>query len=221
MTTPQPCFSRNVRPQIFLLCLTAFLAGDPSAHSQQTVPPTESYVRIGQDFLRALYPELNGKKYTVTLETSVSYDDPESMPKFFMLDVGAGAKYAVISCCIGGEMGTVPLPPSPMPYPPELGPPPPPPPAPPLPKPKKRKRLNIDARGAVHPDQYLSTRDSVIGSRGRRMCLINCSVGSFCEANEIRMTLFFVFRGLFDVLSSPVARCPETPQILGKNRSGE
>ena len=64
-------------------------------------------------------------------------------------------------------------------------------------------------------------RDSVIGSRGPRMCLINCSVGSFREANEIRMTLFLVFRGLFDVLSSPMARFRETPQILGKNRSGE
>jgi hypothetical protein len=73
MTTAQPRF-RNVRPQIFLLCLTAFLAGTP-AYSQQTVPPTESYVRIGREFLRALYPELNGKKYTVTLETPLSYDD--------------------------------------------------------------------------------------------------------------------------------------------------
>jgi hypothetical protein len=53
------------------------------------------------------------------------------------------------------------------------------------------------------------------------MCLINCSVGSFSEANEIRMTLFLVFRGLFDVLSGPMARFRETPQILGKNRSGE
>jgi hypothetical protein len=56
-------------------------------------------------------------------------------------------------------------------------------------------------------------RDSVIGSRGRRMCLINCSVGSFFEANEIRMTLFLVFPGLCDVLSSPMARFRETPQI--------
>jgi hypothetical protein len=45
------------------------------------------------------------------------------------------------------------------------------------------------------------------------MCLINCSVGSFFEGNEIRMTLFLVFRGLFDVLSSPMARFRETPQI--------
>src|ERR1700739_3212940 len=64
-------------------------------------------------------------------------------------------------------------------------------------------------------------RDSVIGPRGRRMCLINCGVGSFCEANEIRMTLFLVFRGLFDVLSSPMARFRETPQMLGKNSPGE
>jgi hypothetical protein len=53
------------------------------------------------------------------------------------------------------------------------------------------------------------------------MCLINYSVGSFCEANEMRMSLFLVFRGFFDVLSSPMARFRETPQILGKNRSGE
>jgi len=156
MTTPHSRFG-NTRVQICLLCATAFLAW-ARAYSQQTVPPTESYVRIGREFLRTLYPELNGKKYTVTLETSLSYDDPVSAPKFFMLDVGAGAKYAVIDCCIGGEMGTVVMPASPMPYPPELGPPPSPPPAPPLPKPKKRKQLNVDAHGAVHPDQYLSTR---------------------------------------------------------------
>ena len=94
MTTPHSRFG-NTRAQIYLLCVTAFVAW-ASAYSQQTVPPTESYVRIGRAFLRALYPELNGKKYTVKLETSVSYDDPESVPKYFMLDVGAGAKYAVM-----------------------------------------------------------------------------------------------------------------------------
>ena len=45
------------------------------------------------------------------------------------------------------------------------------------------------------------------------MCLINCSVGSFCEANEIRMILFLVFRGLLAVLSSPMARFRETADL--------
>lgn len=157
MTTPHSRF-RSVRAQVFLLSAIAFLTWPPTAHPQQTVPSTDSYVRIGREFLRALYPELNGKKYTITLETSVRYDDPKSVPKFFMLDVGAGAKYAVIDCCIGGEMGTAPMPPSPMPYPPEPGSPPTPPPATPAARPEKRKRLNVDARGAVHPDQYLSTQ---------------------------------------------------------------
>jgi hypothetical protein len=47
---------------------------------QQTVPTTKTYIKLGEDFLHALYPELNDKKYTITVETSFRYDDPTDIP---------------------------------------------------------------------------------------------------------------------------------------------
>jgi hypothetical protein len=128
---------------------------------QDAVPTTKTYIKLGENFLHALYPELNDKKYTITVETSFRYDDPTDIPRVFTLDVGAGPKSLVISCCFGGYAGGS-LPPFKIPDPQEW-PPPPPPPCPPAPScplfttphyPMRPK--NVDAQGQLRPEQFLT-----------------------------------------------------------------
>lgn len=128
---------------------------------QDAVPTTKTYIKLGENFLHALYPELNDKKYTITVETSFRYDDPTDIPRVFTLDVGAGPKSFVISCCFGGYAGGS-LPPFKIPDPQEW-PPPPPPPCPPAPScplfttphyPMRPK--NVDAQGQLRPEQFLT-----------------------------------------------------------------
>jgi hypothetical protein len=119
-----------------------------------------------REFLQVFYPQLSGKKYAVTFETASSYDKPASdADRIFLVDVGDGAKYHVLTCCFGGTMGGVIGNPQ-VPYDKELGPPRPLPVPPPPPKLRTERQMNIDSRGAVHPYQYLSTV-FVFDSQGR------------------------------------------------------
>jgi hypothetical protein len=56
------------------------------------------------------------------------------------------------------------------------------------------------------------TSDSVIGSRERRMCLINSCFGSFCERKQIRMAFFSSPQRLLAGPSGPVAGSRESPR---------
>jgi hypothetical protein len=111
--------------------------------------------------LHVMYPELNDKKYTITVETSFRYDDPTDIPRVFTLDVGAGPKSFVISCCFGGyaggNMAAFKIP-DPIEWPP-----PPPPPCPPAPScplfatPRYPMRpKNVDVEGQLRPEQFLT-----------------------------------------------------------------
>jgi len=121
--------------------------------AQQTASATKTYIRIGHDFLRALYPELSNNGYTITVETFLSYDEPDGVPRSFDLDVGKGAKYSVTGCCFGGSYaGTPPdlavlsrVPGSPSPTP-----------CPWLTSPVPKWPKNVDGEGQFHPEQYLS-----------------------------------------------------------------
>ena len=95
-------------------------------------PTQELENRIGHDFasakalLRALYPNLNGKNYTVTLETSDALDHARSGDDVLNIFVGEGSKERVSKELQMGAMGcVVPLQLAP---PPEIPPSPPPPP---------------------------------------------------------------------------------------------
>jgi hypothetical protein len=127
---------------------------------QQTVPTTKTYIKLGEDFLHGLYPELNDKKYTITVETSFRYDDPTDIPRVFTLDVGTGPKSLVISCCFGGYAGgnmAFKIP-DPIEWPP---------PSPPLCTPAPSCPLfatprypmrpkNVDREGKLRPEQFLT-----------------------------------------------------------------
>jgi hypothetical protein len=146
-----------------LSCLCSFAVAftiPVKSFAQGTVPTTKTYTKLGEDFLHALYPRLNDKKYTITVETSFHYDDPTDIPRDFTLDVGTGPKSLVIACCFGGEVGgTLPIR---IPDPLEWGPPSPPPcpPAPACPlysTPRYPIRMkNVDKEGQLRPEQFLT-----------------------------------------------------------------
>jgi len=145
--------SESYQNRVLLLVLAA-LVWPLVVYAQTSLPSPEKYIEIGREFLRALYPELSGKGYVVTLETALPFDDSSRAAKYFMLDVGAGPKFVVLECCIGGYIGGI-LPTPQLPWPPELGP------APNAPTPGAQPSENRprywDAQGQVHPKQYLST----------------------------------------------------------------
>jgi len=120
--------------------------------AQSPLPLRGDYYQFGRDFLHSLYPQLDGKHYSMTIESSVAYDDPASQPRWFRLSVGASPKVAVLGCCFGGYKGEMIAPPQP----------PPPPGAPtPAPKPvpqqpKFKKPQEWDEEGAIHPKQYVT-----------------------------------------------------------------
>jgi hypothetical protein len=137
----------------FLLLLTAVLGFAALGRAQETA---NDDIRFAREFLRALYPEMTGKGYSLTVETALSYDDLASKPAYLIVDVGAGPKFARLECCLGGVFGgSIPLQ---LPTPPELGPPSPPQaPAPSSlvrPISKDDKKL-WDSEGRAHWKQYL------------------------------------------------------------------
>jgi hypothetical protein len=143
------------------LCSLAMAFAMPvKSFAQDTIPTTKTYIKLGEDFLHALYPDLNDKKYIITVETSFRYDDPTDIPRAFTLDVGTGPKSLVIACCFGGEAGgplTMKIP-----DPLEWGPPSPPPcpPAPACPlyaTPRYPVRMkNVDKEGQLRTEQFLT-----------------------------------------------------------------
>jgi hypothetical protein len=134
------------------LVIVSVLCGWGFADARPPEKASDDLYRLGQAFLRALYPELNGKRYIVTIESSVPFDDPAPTAYWFMLTVGEGAKFTIKSCCLGGYMGEII--PAPGPPPPEGTPPYTP--APVAPKKPPIRNPDIDERGAEHFRQYLS-----------------------------------------------------------------
>jgi hypothetical protein len=168
---------------LYLCSLAIAFAAPLKTFAQESVPTTRSYIKLGEDFLHALYPDLNDKKYTITVETSFRYDDPTDVPRVFTLDVGTGPKSFVLSCCFGGYVGgTLSFK---IPDPTEW-PPPPPPPCPPAPScplyatPRYPMRpKNVDSEGRLRPEQFLTGNFSfdvqgrLVGFNGQGSALAN------------------------------------------------
>ncbi len=120
------------------------------AQAQEPPPLTKNYVLWAHGFLRTMYPDLAGKKYTLTLEANVGYDEVGAPMNWLELYVGKGPKDQVLGY-IGGCAG-YPVPPQ-LPWPPELGPRPTPP--APLPLAPKVRPKNPCETGPIRPKQYL------------------------------------------------------------------
>jgi hypothetical protein len=139
-----------------VMTLTFFGAFPSQNGAQRRAKTTDDCMSFEWEFLQVFYPELSSKKYIITFETASSYDNPVSdVDRIFHVDIGDGAKYQVIGCCLGGRMKEISGPQ--LPDDKDLGPhtPLPAPPAPPTVRPEKP--MNIDSQGAVHPYQYRST----------------------------------------------------------------
>jgi hypothetical protein len=141
---------------ISVVILTFFgVLPSPSA-AQRRAETTDDCMSFAREFLQVFYPELSGKKYAITFETASSYDNPaRDADRIFLVDIGDGAKYQVLMCCIGGSVGEIVGAPQ-LPDDKDLGPHQPLPAPPPPPKVRPEKPMNSDSRGAVHPYQYLS-----------------------------------------------------------------
>jgi len=157
----RPMYANKFRTWYCAALMLSFGLFPARAEAQRRVHSTDDSIGYERDFLRVFYPELNGRKYWMTIETANHYDESDNTDRRFLVDIGDGAKYAELGCCLLGEMGCVVRE---VPDDQELGPHPPLAPCPP--RPMNQKRLNVDARGAIHPLQYLSSV-FVFDSRGR------------------------------------------------------
>lgn len=121
--------------------------------AQSPLPLRSDYYQFGRDFLHCLYPQLDGKHYSMTIESGVAYDDPASRPRWFRLSVGDGPKFAVLGCCVSNSYKEIITAPQ--------TPPPPPPggqpftPAPGAQRPQFKRPEEWDEEGGIHPKQYL------------------------------------------------------------------
>ena len=120
------------------LCSLAFAQ---EGHSGKTAD-----IVWAQHFLRTLYPDLNGKKLVLSMESAAAYDEPATMLHWLTLYVGEGFKYSVIRHS-GGCQYTIT--PPPVGWPQEWGPPPP----PTLSPSPQDERCR---QGLVYPKQFLT-----------------------------------------------------------------
>jgi hypothetical protein len=97
----------NLFLHIFLTLTAIALAHSVSLFSQMPADRSSTTVETVQEFLRALYPDLIGKGYTLTVETSLKYDEPPAPLLSLYADIGAGPKHLMKECCLGGTVGGV------------------------------------------------------------------------------------------------------------------
>lgn len=142
----------------FSVIIFCFFGAIPSlSPSQRRAATADDCMSFAREFLQLFYPELSGKNYAITFETARRYDEPRSdADRVFLVDIGDGAKYQVLTCCVGGSIGGIVGVPQ-LADDKDLGPHQPLPAPPPPPKVRPEKPMNIDSRGAVHPYQYVST----------------------------------------------------------------
>lgn len=86
----------------FLFCLSAT---NLSVHCREHPSIQKNEISWAEEFLRAVYPDLNGKKYGLTVETYSTYDPPRSPLQWLRLDVGEGPKEWLMGYS-GGCTGT-------------------------------------------------------------------------------------------------------------------
>jgi len=87
--------SKTSRYQTLVLALAAtssITASYAAAQSPPKAVANTDRVVWAQNFLRAIYPDLNGKNLVATIETYVQYDKPGKPIDYWQLDVGDGGK---------------------------------------------------------------------------------------------------------------------------------
>lgn len=115
--------------------------------AQRSTKSWDELIQYQADFLRAFYPGSVGKKYWITFEASVFYDEigDTAAPDHamaFAVDVGEGPKSAELMCCVNDTMGGIIGTNGPQQQKP-------------APLPSKPKPMNLGPHGEVYPNQYL------------------------------------------------------------------
>jgi|SRR5580700_1069959 hypothetical protein len=102
------------RSQLFNLCpvfliATSFLW---RISAQETPPSTPDNLAVARDFLHTMYPQLSGKNYFTTLETTLYYDkQTDPLGGRLQLSIGEGPKGRVLYTVNGCQ--AVPIAPQP------------------------------------------------------------------------------------------------------------
>jgi hypothetical protein len=104
-----------------MVVLALVLAFQPSAAQSQRRPRNGNYVAWAREFMRAMYPDLSGKKYFVTVQGGARYDEPDELLRSFKMYVGNGplgtVKERKVGCLFlqksGESLNQFPAPPSP------------------------------------------------------------------------------------------------------------
>jgi hypothetical protein len=142
----------NRLPIWMLLTVATVTFGAPLyCYGQRPEPAATDHIRFAKEFLKAFYPNLNGKQYTLSIKTVLPYDNLQSTPDYLLVYVGAGIEFRPISCCLGGIASA-----PPPPWPPKLGPPPPISPMPQHPS-FNTDRIEYDSQGYGYAKQYITT----------------------------------------------------------------
>ena len=90
--------------RVFVSVLSILLAGSVRASAQEPIPVTKNYVAWAHDFLRTMYPNINGEKYILSLEAAGRFDNRGTILQPDMLYVGYGPEYEIIGM-YGGMIG--------------------------------------------------------------------------------------------------------------------
>jgi hypothetical protein len=96
---------RRIPAMFAVRCVLVLMLSAPVC-AQEPVAVSKNYVARAQDFLHAMYPSLNDKKYVQSVEGWVEYDESEAPLRRFTLYIGEGIKgqyYRVL----GGYVGLV------------------------------------------------------------------------------------------------------------------
>jgi hypothetical protein len=107
MSTLQNGTNRAFRCVSAVLALALITEICTSANSSQPSPTLANNISFAREFLRSLYPDLSGKKYTLSISTAAGYDDPRSAIRNLELDVGDYPKDWVMGYA-GGWVGEKP-----------------------------------------------------------------------------------------------------------------
>lgn len=75
--------------------------------AKEQPPRTTNVFLMGQNFLKALYPELNGKHYVITINADIAFDIPWDRTPIFFFNVGNGRPGQVFGV-FGGVIGSGP-----------------------------------------------------------------------------------------------------------------
>jgi hypothetical protein len=107
MSALQNAINRAFRCVSAVLALALITEICTSANSSQPSPTLANDISFARKFLRSLYPDLSGKKYTLSISTAAGYDDPSSAIRNLELDVGDYPKDWVMGYA-GGWVGEKP-----------------------------------------------------------------------------------------------------------------